>query len=157
MGNKLHPKVLQIGQDVRDKVFPFIAERKGTLNLFLIGGKVTKDPRTKSLRARLRPVLAALPNVNVLYPEELFGDLIYGEKMDLLQLENLLANSVHAVVVCPESPGSLVELGAFSNHPYLCRRLIVVANKKFEHSQSFIRLGPLRYLMQKKVWNCPLA
>lgn len=146
MPNLRHTYVVGIAEEIRDKVFTYISDKP--VNLFLIGA-ATRAGKS-SLRARLREELERLSGISVYYPEELFGDLIFGEKMDLLELENLLALSVDVIVVCPESAGSLVELGAFANHKELCRRLIVIGNKKHRHDQSFIRLGPLRYLIKKK-------
>lgn len=41
------------------------------------------------------------------------------KKMDLLSLENFVAENSDIICVMPESPGSLVELGAFRSKNYL--------------------------------------
>lgn len=144
------PCYLDLARAVRDTILPRLVDRKKTLNLFLIGAQATKILNPKKLRPKLRKALESMPQVRVLYPEGLFDDLIYGEQLDLLGLENILARSVHAVVICPESPGSFTELGAFSNHHFLRKRLIVIGDQQYEKERSFIRLGPLRYLSQQK-------
>lgn len=145
----LHPKLIEVALKLREAIGPQVLDRKHSLNLFLIGAAGPTVNGKPSLRYRLRKALQAMAGVEIYYPEDLFGELIWGtKKMNLLQLENLLATSVHAVIVCPESPGALVELGAFSNHERLCDRLIVLGDKRFAKSNSFIRLGPLRFLSQ---------
>jgi hypothetical protein len=71
------------------------------------------------------------------------------QKHDLLSLENILANSVHAVAIILHSPGTFAELGAFANHPILSQKLIVVIDPKYRNHRSFINLGPIRYLRTK--------
>lgn len=85
--------------------------------------------------------------LDVYYPEELFEELMQSRAhFDLLSLENLLAKSVHVVVIILESPGAIAELGAFANHRGLRDRLVVVVDKKYRRAKSFIALGPVRYL-----------
>ncbi len=84
------------------------------------------------------------------YPEDLFVELMLGhQKHDLLSLENILANSVHAVAIILHSPGTLAELGAFANHPILSQKLVIVTDPKYRNRRSFINLGPIRYLQTK--------
>ncbi|MBI4546862.1 MAG: hypothetical protein HY707_02705 [Ignavibacteriae bacterium] len=86
----------------------------------------------------------------VFYPEDMFLELILGhQKYDLLTLENLLAQSVSAVVILLQSPGTFAELGAFSNHPFLKKKLIIVMDPKYRTSQSFINTGPIRHLRKE--------
>jgi hypothetical protein len=145
----LHPKMVEVAKTLRDTIGPHVLDKKYSLNLFLIGARESKGTSQPSMRTRLRKVLEDRQLVQIYYPEDLFGELIFGEqKMDLLKLENLLADSVHAVVICPESPGSFAELGAFANHDRLCKRLIVVGDDQHRKARSFIRLGPLRFLSQ---------
>ncbi|EOV8955762.1 retron St85 family effector protein [Pseudomonas aeruginosa] len=67
-----------------------------------------------------------------------------GAYSDLLEFEADIANIATLIIICLESPGSLVELGMFCNNPSLSHRLIVIAPQdKVEAKDSFIYLGPL--------------
>jgi hypothetical protein len=120
-------------------------------SIFLCGGR---SATALSSRDKIRDEIHSLRskyNYKVFYPEVLFVNLLHGHtRRDLLSLENLLADSVHAVVLIVESAGALVELGAFSNHEKLARKLVVVVDKIYERDRSFVNLGPIRLLRQKK-------
>lgn len=120
-------------------------------SIFLCGGR---SASALSNRDKIKSEIHALRskyNYKVFYPETLFVNLLHGhERRDLLSLENLLADSVHAVVLIVESAGALVELGAFSNHEKLARKLVVIVDQKYERDRSFVNLGPVRLLRQKK-------
>jgi hypothetical protein len=119
--------------------------------VFLCGGEVdVKAPIPKSLRDRLIGHLAK-------YEEELSTSCIQAENFkdyfqegayqDLLEFESDIANIATLIIVCLESPGSMVELGMFCMDPSITGKLLVVA--PFEETQaedSFIFLGPLEYI-----------
>jgi hypothetical protein len=124
-----------------------------SINIFLIG-QATKNS-SKSLRGILRNELIKKPlnykMLEIYYPEEIFDELIQGKKkFDLLDLENMLADSVNAVVIILESPGSIAELGAFSNNKRFAKKLLVIVDKKYKRQKSFIILGPIKYLNDTK-------
>lgn len=82
---------------------------------------------------------------DIIYPEDIFDELLYGSNSaDLLSLENLLADSVDAVVVIPESAGSFTELGAFANNEKLRNKMICVVDVKYKRDKSFINQGPIK-------------
>lgn len=84
-------------------------------------------------------------NYDLIYPEDIFDELLYSSNAtDLLSLENLLADSVDAVVVIPESAGSFTELGAFANNEKLRTKMICVVDVKYKRDKSFINQGPLK-------------
>ena len=83
----------------------------------------------------------------IIYPEDIFEALLYKSSSDdLLSLENLLADSVDVVVVIPESPGSLAELGAFANNEKLRNKMVCVLDEKYERHKSFINQGPVKLI-----------
>lgn len=135
----------EISRVINEDVFPKLKTR--SLNVFLVGAG---PGNPKSIRDSIRKELITWRYHNwldVYYPEELFEELLgKGAKFDLLSLENLLAESVHAVVIILESPGAIAELGAFANHRELCNRLVVVVDSKYRRAKSFLALGPIRYL-----------
>ena len=95
-------------------------------------------------------ILLAGPLDEVFYPEYIFKDLLIGHTdHDLLTLENLLVQSVDVILLFPESPGSIAELGAFVNNEKLRTKLICVGNIKHKKSKSFINIGPMKLLRKK--------
>lgn len=138
----------EISKVINEDVFPRLKTRN--LNVFLVGAG---PGNLKSIRDSIRKELITRRYHNwldVYYPEELFEELLgRGKHFDLLSLENLLAESVHAVVIILESPGAIAELGAFANHKELCNRLVVIVDVKYRKAKSFIALGPIRYLKKK--------
>ena len=62
---------------------------------------------------------------------------------DLLLFEKDLGYLTSAVVIFLESPGSIAELGAFSQIDSLSKRLMVVVKNGHHPAKSFISLGPI--------------
>ena len=82
--------------------------------------------------------------------EDIFDELLYSSKTkDLLSLEALLAESVDAIVLIPESPGSFAELWAFANDERLRKKMICVVDKKYKKDKSFINQGPLKLVKKE--------
>lgn len=135
----------QIGAQVLNLATPHITKTMSEeLNIFLIGADVKNK---KSMRYKLQNSLKSLANIYL--PENIFEEEMFQKEQNLLSLENILADSVDAVVMCIESPGSFTELGAFSNHKELSQKLIVCPDLKYKRAKSFINLGPIKYLKQK--------
>lgn len=68
---------------------------------------------------------------------------------DLLLFEADLGYLTAAIVVFLEAPGSIAELGAFSQIESLKDRLVIVVTGDRHPIRSFISLGPLRQLEKK--------
>lgn len=121
------------------------------ITVFLAGGSTAK---TNTIRPLLRKELSGRPYVrgyDVLYPEELFQELLSKKpKRDLLTLENTLASSANAIIIIVESPGSIAELGAFVNSSELRPKIIAIVNKKHRNEKSFIMLGPVAQLYNER-------
>jgi hypothetical protein len=80
----------------------------------------------------------------------MFTELMLGHaRRDLLSLENMLAQSAHAVAILLDGPGTFAELGAFANHDLLKDKLILIVDPRYQRSKSFINLGPVRYLRKE--------
>lgn len=138
---------IEIGNRIYNLIYPQIIKlHENELNIFLVGSRLSD--RT-SMRYKIFESLSKLNGVNIYFPEFIFEELSFKQNNDLLSLENLLAESVHAVVLCIESEGSFTELGAFSNHELMKDKLIVFIESKYRRSNSFIRVGPIRYLEKK--------
>ncbi|MEK5144025.1 retron St85 family effector protein [Paenibacillus sp. FSL M7-0134] len=141
----LNYKRVEIGKKVYDSLYLNLERLfKQDVNIFLIGASVkNKD----SLRRRIQDSLSD-EKINIYFPEHIFEEIL--SQNDLLTLENLLAESVDAIVMCIESPGSFTELGAFCNHIILRDKLIVYLDKKYERHNSFIKVGPIKLLKSRK-------
>jgi hypothetical protein len=145
----MEQSILEIAGELME-IFLAATSSEEDILLFLCGGA---SPADSSFRRQLGNQLVQRRSkyrYSVYYPEDMFLELILGHgKYDLLSLENLLADSVSAVVVPLQSPGTFTELGAFANHVALRNKLIVLMDPKFQTSQSFINAGPIRFLRAK--------
>ncbi len=109
--------------------------------IFLCGG-IGKNCIRNAVRVHLEA-----NGYQILYPEDLFADIInLDKKSDLLDYENLLAKNADIVCIICESPGSFAELGAFIQSDIIKTRTIAVINNRYKRSKSFIMLGPIRHL-----------
>lgn len=154
---------MEINQGIADKlynkIFPSL-KKDDRIDIFLIG-KSSSDASSirYSIRKELETSSVYWNRRNTIhYPEELFSELLYDNKIDLLTLENILAESVSIIIICLESPGAIAELGAFVNHSQLRERILVVADEKRKKDKSFIRMGPIRLLeneigKQSIIWH----
>ena len=131
-----------ISEIVRDYIFVPSYEKKTTI--FLCGADLN-DKTTG--RYKISKLFDKYPRYELLYPEDLFDDLLVGQgQHSLLTLENILAECVDSIVIIPESPGSFAELGVFSNDERLVNKLICVGNKKYSKKKSFINYGPVKLI-----------
>lgn len=131
---------------IKDRIFVPLTEKKTTV--FLCGGAI--DDRGNG-RSKMASIFDAYSKYELLYPEDIFDDLLAGQgQHSLLHLENILADCVDVIVLFPESPGSFAEIGAFSNNPRLAKKLIVLSNKNYKSNKSFINYGPYRLIKESK-------
>jgi hypothetical protein len=131
-----------VAETIRDHIFIPNYSRKTTV--FLCGADKSDQ---KTGRNKMSELFKNYPRYELLYPEDLFDDLIVGQgQHSLLFLENILADSVDAIVLFPESPGSFAELGAFANDKRLVNKLICIRQKKYSKRKSFINYGPVRLI-----------
>ncbi|WP_279151332.1 retron St85 family effector protein [Photobacterium iliopiscarium] len=131
-----------IAHVIKSKIF--VARNKKKVTVFLCGADIKND---KTARSKMATIFEYYPRYELLYPEDLFDDLLAGQgQYSLLELENILADSVDAIVLFPESPGSFAEIGAFSNNKKLAQKMVVLSNKKYKSNKSFINYGPYRLI-----------
>lgn len=130
-------------------------EKNNKITIFLCGGDVNDD---RFGRYKIASVLSRLKRIELFYPEDLFDDLLAGQgQHSLLSMENILAESVDAIIIIPESPGSFSELGAFANNEKLSQKMICVQDNKYRNKKSFLNYGPIRLLKKinpKSVLRC---
>lgn len=118
------------------------ARKEHEQSIFLCGGKLNST----CVRSFFYNNVKDIDGLAIKFPEGLFDEILEENLYDLLTLEELLANSVDAIVIFPESPGSFVELGAFTKNRSLREKMICVMDVKHKHDFSFINLGPIRIL-----------
>lgn len=133
-----------IAKKIREDIFKPAFTFKTTI--FLCGADISKKTtiRYKIAQALISSYRYSM-YFDLIYPEDIFDELLYSSHSpDLLSLENLLADSVDAVIMIPESPGSYAELGAFASNEKLRTKLICVIDEKYRRTKSFINQGPLK-------------
>lgn len=116
--------------------------------VFLCGGKRDENDHLTSIRSfflkelndgpeLLNASVLLAEDVNVFYPDSKFDNLI--------EFEKIVASASISTTIFLESPGSIAELGAFSEIPELEKRLLIFVDAKFHDGEpSFISDGPLR-------------
>jgi len=137
-----------IAKRIRENIIRYAIDFKTTV--FLCGADLTKKTTirhkvSKSLKGSFFYNL----HIDLIYPEDLFDEILYSSNsLDLLSLENLLADSVDALVIIPESPGSFAELGAFVGNEKLRSKIVCVIDEKYRKDKSFINQGPIKLIRQ---------
>lgn len=141
--------VSQIAATIRDNLFAPVRSKKKTV--FICGAGKEKRDSVRSAIGREFTSQKYSYRYDVLYPEELFGELLYGEhRCDLLQLETILAQSVYALLLIPESTGAIAELGAFTASTSLLSKIVCLQDIKYKRKPSFINYGPIRLIRDSK-------
>jgi hypothetical protein len=143
-------RLRELAKAIHDKVFRWFFDFK--TSIFLCGaGKDTKGSVREQIDLHLRDWRFFLYRYDLVYPEDLFDELLYGENhQDLITLENILAESVDAIILVIESFGAVAELGSFASNSKLRKKLICIVDGEHKTSKSFINYGPLRLLKDKK-------
>lgn len=139
----------ELAKVIRDEVYYDFYTYKKTV--FLCGaGKATENSVRQAVDAYLREG-SFFYKFDVFYPEDLFDELLFGPNhTDLLTLENVLAESVDAIVIAVESYGAVAELGVFSSNQKLRQKLVCIVNAQYRRDKSFINYGPLRLMRDLK-------
>lgn len=105
------------------------------------------DPPLTSLRDAISRQLPE--HFEIFRPEEIqdwHSDAVFS---DLISFERALASICSLLVIILESPGSLVELGAFSQLPELSEKSVVILSSEYSDDKSFINFGIIRFLAKK--------
>lgn len=137
---------------IRDEIFKPAYNYKTTI--FLCGADLSDKNKLRFQIAEALNSWWYKYYYDIVFPEDIFDELLFSsQKRDLLSLENLLAESVDAIVIIPESPGSYSELGAFANDEKLRKKLICLIDKKYKKRKSFINQGPLKLVREENKQN----
>lgn len=117
--------------------------------LLVCGGKIdVKAAKPPSLREAVSRMLNDEPfnKFFMLLAEHLEAFFPRGSYRDVLTFENDLAQIAHIVLLISESYGSVAELGAFVMVEEIAKRTLVVIDDQNYGDESYIKLGPLRFL-----------
>ena len=118
--------------------------------VFLCGANIT--PGTPSKRRQLLLDFSSrnLPFAKFFLAESIFQVLeAEGHKANLLDIENDLSVFSDFVIVILESESAFCELGAFTTHTELRRKLIIINDKNHRESTSFVNLGPVKAVKEE--------
>lgn len=128
-------------------------ELSDTPIVLLCGGSVNIKNHPDVPDLPLASLRDAISRSNTAYeifrPEEIKSWQSDGIFKNLMDFEADLASICSLVVIILESPGSLVELGAFSQLPDLSEKIIAIRSSGFTEDPSFINLGILRFIAEK--------
>ena len=151
-----HPRFKPVRDDVlsafRRKEYHF---RKAKSVIFLCGAKESVP------RQNLKDYLAAYyENALVFFADNVWEYLASQEDQNALEMETQLARLADIVCVIVESPGTIAELGAFSNNEELRRKLLPILDRQFKIDKSFINSGPITWidrdsLFAPSIWTTP--
>jgi len=118
--------------------------------IFLCGGLVKiEELENHSVRDALMEHLAVTDSTlseHITVAEDYKDWLHDGLYADLLEFEDDIAHIASLIVIILESAGSIAELGAFAVNDVLNKKLQVFICDDHYEQDSFIKLGPLRYL-----------
>lgn len=99
------------------------------------------------IREFSKEALLGVGDVKVVYGEEIEIQPAYKKKgRDLQTLEARFAHDVDFTLLILESPGSIAELGTFTQLPDVRDRLVVLVSNRFYRAESYIARGPLSLL-----------
>ena len=89
---------------------------------------------------------------NRVLAEDFKDYFLHGRYDDLMQFEVDIANISSLIVICMESPGSLVEFGLFCGHVETAKKLLVfMPEEHYEDVDSFITLGPISDIKKRSI------
>jgi hypothetical protein len=122
--------------------------------IFLCGGRYTSlsAPGTSSMRDAFLKVSnhPALGGRDIVLAEDVTALSIFSAYYeDILEFETDLAQITELILLFCESEGSFAELGSFASVEEIAQRLLVIIRDHNWNIDSFITLGPLRYLRRK--------
>ncbi|PLC55975.1 retron St85 family effector protein [Photobacterium carnosum] len=118
---------------------------------FICGG----DPRYCKNREKIENYIINHADTVMTFRAEYAWETIMNTKKNVnaLKLEEWLADFSDVVIILVESFGTVAELGAFSISPKLRRKLLPILDKKYQHDESFINTGPIKWVNDDSVYK----
>jgi hypothetical protein len=131
-----------------------ITHRNDRHVIFLCGGSV--NPYSRSLRYRfLKYFEDQLHAFRLFRAEDASRDLIQHNAptfLNIASFESLIADISDCIIIFPESPGSIAELGFFTHSNTALQKLLLVNDLNFQ-SDSFINLGLVDKINSKSIFR----
>jgi hypothetical protein len=123
--------------------------------IFLCGGPVS--PHSMSMRHRfINFSKESLTEFRIFLAEDAATDLIkHSDEPDFLNIavfESIIAEISDCIILFPESPGSIAEMGFFSNSKSAIKKLLVV-NDFSKQGDSFINVGIVDKINSKSIFR----
>ena len=122
--------------------------------IFLCGGSVS--PRSRSLRKKfIRYSQKSLPKFRFILAETVVKDISeYNDPhfLNIADFETFIADTSDCLLIFPESPGSIAEIGYFSNNEKTVRKILAVTDLNRQHD-SFIYIGPIDKINSKSIFK----
>lgn len=116
------------------------------LNFVFLCGKAKAEGDNRDFITKY--IVGRMPFLYSLYSEEVFP-LFHKPNLDLLRLEEVLADISTAILIIVESLGSACELGAFAFLDKTISKLWVINDVQYCKEESFISTGPLEKIKTK--------
>lgn len=118
--------------------------------VFLCGANKDENSMSERRKALMAFSKEHLPNVQFFLAERIFSELKHENyKRNILDIEDDISRLADVVLIVLESESAFTELGAFS-HKKLRDKLIIINDKKYEKSNSFVNLGPIKAIEDAK-------
>lgn len=117
--------------------------------VFLCGANISEGIPSKRRQQLIDFADKNLPHAKFFLAESIFNVLKKEQdKSNLLDIENELSEFSDFVIIILESESAFCELGAFSTHTEIRKKLIVINDTKHMESKSFINLGPVQAVQE---------
>lgn len=119
----------------------------GLPRLFFLCGANGHDGNISYRRKQVSDFIhQQIKNSHIIIAEQFFDEYIKNQahnKKNSLDFEHILSEISEKIIIIMESPSAVCELGAFA-HERLRKKLIVINDKNFIDSPSFINTGPIQ-------------
>ncbi len=150
-----HPSSDYLMRRIKDSFqHKVIYQRKERHIIFLCGGSTVAYKR--SMRKRfLKHFSKTHSDLQIILAESAISDInIYNDHgfINLADFETLIVAISDCILIFPESPGSIAELGFFANNEDAVKKLLVV-NKISEQNDSFINNGLMPRINSKSIFQ----
>ena len=62
----------------------------------------------------------------------------------LAEISHAKSSETDAIIMLPSSPGSFLELGAFSHMEDICGKMLVIVDKQYQEHKNYMNSGPVK-------------
>lgn len=134
------PALERVGRRFQKHALSFVHLRPV---VFLCGGH---DSPARATLARY--VQKYHSDIFLFYADDVWDHIRDATDANALAMEAELAELADLIIVIVESPGTFAELGAFSMHDVLRKKLLPILDHRYKSEQSFVNTGPVHWVNQ---------